>query len=80
MTIRIKVRAIAEKRGFNISSFQREAKIPMSTARRLWYSTRDGKNDGPPLQYINLETIEYLVNFFQITLEEIFTFEGDRSD
>ena len=66
MTIRLRVRELAEAQGLNISSFQREAKIPMSTARRLWYSTSDGKEKGPPLKLVNLEVIEQLSMFFDV--------------
>ena len=66
MTIRLCVRELAEAQGLNISRFQREAKIPMSTARRLWYSTSDGKEKGPPLKLVNLEVIEQLSKFFDV--------------
>ena len=66
MTIRLRVRELAEIRGLNISSLQREAQIPMSTARRLWYSTSNGKENGPPIKLVNLETIELLSDFFGV--------------
>jgi hypothetical protein len=66
MAVRLKVRELAEARGLNISLFQREASIPMSTARRLWYSTRDGKANGPPLQMVNLDVLDRLSTYFGI--------------
>jgi hypothetical protein len=66
MTIRLRVRELAEAQGLNISRFQQEAKIPMSTARRLGYSTSDGKEKGPPLKLVNLEMIEQLSKFFDM--------------
>ncbi len=67
MAVRLRVKEIAEARGLNISSLQREAKIPMSTARRVWYSTSDGSEDGPPLKLVNLEVIDQLSRFFNIS-------------
>lgn len=66
MPIRLRVRELAEARGFNISSLQREARIPMSTARRVWYSTSDGSEQGPPLKMVNLDLIDQLSRFFEV--------------
>ena len=64
--VRLRVRELAEARGLNISSLQREAKIPMSTARRVWYSTSNGSAAGPPLKLVNLEVIDQLAQFFGV--------------
>lgn len=64
--VRLRVKDLAEARGLNISSLQREAKIPMSTARRIWYSTSDGSEDGPPLKLVNLEVVDQLARFFGV--------------
>lgn len=66
MTIRLRVRELAEAKGFNISTFQRQAQIPMSTARRLWYSTSDGKEDGLRLKSVSLDTLDQLSEFFKV--------------
>lgn len=66
MAVRLRVKELAEARGLNISSLQREAKIPMSTARRVWYSTSDGSEKGPPLKLVNLEVIDQLSRFFAV--------------
>jgi DNA-binding Xre family transcriptional regulator len=67
-TIRIKtrmrVRELAEARGLDLATFQREAKLPVSTARRYWYSTEDGSPNGEPLKRVNMETIDKLSEFF----------------
>ncbi|NJM06768.1 helix-turn-helix transcriptional regulator [Candidatus Gracilibacteria bacterium] len=72
MAVRLRIRELAEARGLNISSLQREAKIPMSTARRIWYSTSDGSEKGPPLKLVNLEVIDQLARFFDIQPGELF--------
>ena len=72
MAVRLRVKELAEARGLNISSLQREAKIPMSTARRVWYSTSDGKERGPMLKLVNLEVVDQLCQFFGITPGDLF--------
>lgn len=66
MTVRLRVRELSEARGLNISLLQRGASIPMSTARRIWYSTSDGKKNGPPLQFVNLEVLDRLSIYFGV--------------
>lgn len=66
MPVRLRVKELAEARGLNISSLQREAKIPMSTARRVWYSTSDGSEKGPPLKLVNLEVVDRLSQYFHV--------------
>lgn len=72
MAIRLRVKELAEARELNISSLQREAKIPMSTARRLWYSTSDGSEKGPPLKLVSLEVIDQLSAYFGVAPGELF--------
>jgi hypothetical protein len=78
MGVRLRVKELAEARGFNISSLQREAKIPMSTARRIWYSSSDGKEHGPPLKLVNLDVIEQLSLFFDIMPGDLFVLDNER--
>lgn len=79
MAIRLRVRSFAEARGLTISSLQRDAKIPMSTARRVWYSTSDGKEHGPPLKLVNLDLIEKLARFFEINAGDLLD-QSDQED
>jgi hypothetical protein len=43
----------------------------MSTARRVWYSTSDGSENGPPLKLVNLEVIDQLSRFFAVDPGEL---------
>jgi hypothetical protein len=58
MPIRLNVRQIAEAKGVNLSQLQRRADLGMTTARRMWFGTGDGRLDGPPLQYVSLDALE----------------------
>ena len=64
MPVRLRVRELAEARGLNLSTFQREAKLPMTTARRVWFSTSTGSAEGEPLAQISFEVLEVLSDFF----------------
>ena len=72
VAVRLRVKELAEARRLNISSLQREAKIPMSTARRVWYSTSDGSEKGPPLKLVNLELVDQLSLFFSVSPGDLF--------
>jgi hypothetical protein len=72
MTVRLRVRALAEARGLNLSTFQREAKLPMSTARRVWFSTGKGSAEGEPLAQISFDVIDTLALFFDVEPGELF--------
>jgi hypothetical protein len=72
MAVRLRVRALAEARGLNLSTFQREAKLPMSTARRVWFSTGKGSAEGEPLAQISFEVIDTLSKFFEIPPGDLF--------
>lgn len=58
----------------NLSVFQREAKLGMSTARRLWYNTSDGSPTGPPLRRLDYDSLELLCTFFGCTPDELIEF------
>ena len=40
MAVRLRVREIAEQKGYNISTLSRKADIGLSTVRRLWHDPR----------------------------------------
>lgn len=71
MAVRLRVRELAEARGLNISTFQREANLGMSTARRLWHNTSDGNPKGPPLRRLDYDSLELLCRFFGVTPNEV---------
>lgn len=72
MAVRLRVRELAEARGLNLSTFQREAKLPMSTARRVWFSTGAGNADGEPLAQISFDVIDTLSRFFDVKPGDLF--------
>jgi hypothetical protein len=72
MGIRLAVREVAERRGLNLATFQREAKLGVSTARRFWYSTADGSPSGrKPLTQVDLRVLEQVARFLEVTPGEL---------
>ena len=69
---RLRVRELAEARGLNLAEFQREARLPVSTARRYWYSTEDGSANGDPLKQVSMETLDKIADFFGCSPGELF--------
>ena len=55
---RLKVREIAEAKGWNMSKLQRQSGVTMPSVRRYWYNTRDGKAEGEPLLEVNLAVLD----------------------
>jgi hypothetical protein len=72
MPVRLRVRALAEAQGLNLSTFQREAKLPMTTARRVWFSTSNGSSEGEPLAQISFDVIDTLSRFFGVPPGDLF--------
>jgi DNA-binding Xre family transcriptional regulator len=66
MSIRLRVRDIAKTKGLNLSQLQRRADLGMTTARRLWFSTGDGREQGPPLQYVNLDSLARIARVLEV--------------
>jgi len=66
MTLRLRVREVAEEKGFNLSQLARKADLGMTTARRLWFSTGDGRERGVPLQYISLDALDRIASVLDV--------------
>jgi hypothetical protein len=65
--IRLRVKELAEARGLTLSVVQREAKLPVSTARRYWWSSRTGlQRDAGTLNEINLITLGEIASFLNV--------------
>jgi hypothetical protein len=61
---RLRVRQIGEARGLNLARFQREARLPVSTARRYWYGTEGGTEHGEPMGQVRMKTIDIICDYF----------------
>jgi hypothetical protein len=75
--VRLRVKELAEARGMNLATFQREAKLGMTTARRLWHNTSDGNPGGPPLRRLDYDSLEVLCRFFEVTPNELLDISGE---
>jgi DNA-binding Xre family transcriptional regulator len=71
--IRLRVREVAQQRGLSLSDLQREAKLPISTARRYWYNSKTGlARDEGTLTEVNLVTIGEIANLLKIQPGDLF--------
>jgi DNA-binding Xre family transcriptional regulator len=65
--IRLRVKDLAESRGMTLSTIQREAKLPVSTARRYWWSSRTGlQRDAGTLNEVNLLTLGAIAGLLDV--------------
>jgi len=69
--IKLRVREFAERQGYNLGTFQRAANLPMTTARRVWHSSNEGRAQGPPLKHVDLELLEKLADFLGVAPGEL---------
>ena len=69
--VQLTIKDLAEARGLNQSNLSRKADIPLSTVRRLWFSTRDGRAKGLPLKQVNLAVLETAARFFGVEPGEL---------
>jgi transcriptional regulator with XRE-family HTH domain len=67
----LRVRELAEAQGMNISQLQRRADITMGTARRYWYGTRDGREDGEPLEELNLPVLRAIAAVLGVSARDL---------
>lgn len=66
MAIRLRVREIAEAQGLTLNQFQRRLGLSMSTSRRMWYGTSDGREHGDRLKQVSLDVIEKIADYFAV--------------
>jgi hypothetical protein len=65
--IKLRVKEEAERQGLCLAHVQREAKLPMSTARRYWYNSRTGlARDAGTLSEVNLQTLALIAGLLQV--------------
>jgi DNA-binding Xre family transcriptional regulator len=57
MAVRLKVREIAEQKGYNISTLSRKADVGLSTVRRLW---RD------PYRHVDFDVLERIAKTLDV--------------
>jgi len=57
MAVRLKVREIAEQKGFNISTLSRKADVGLSTVRRLWHD---------PSRHVDFNVLERLAKALDV--------------
>jgi hypothetical protein len=70
--IRLRVKELAEARGMSLSVMQREAKLPVSTARRYWWSSRTGlQRDAGTLNEVNLLTLSAIATLLRVRPGEL---------
>lgn len=68
----LRVRELAQARGFTLATLQREAKLPVSTARRYWYNSRTGlARDAGTLTEVNLFTLGAIAALLEVRPGEL---------
>ena len=71
MSIRVRLRELAQARGLNMNQTALQAGLNITVVRRYWYSSSDGKDGGPPLTEVNLHFLEKLADLLGIEPREL---------
>ncbi len=79
MAVRLRVKELATEKGWNLATFQLEARLGMTTARRLWHSTSDGNPGGPPLRRLDFDSLERLCSIFHVTPDKVIEIIQDET-
>ncbi len=66
MALRLRVRELAEARGYSLATFQRAVRLPPTTCRRIWFNTAKGGPAGEPLKTVWFDLLEHLADFFEV--------------
>lgn len=74
---RLRVQEQARDRGLNLSQLQAavnrrlDKPVAMGTMRRYWYSTKDGKEYGPPIELVDLHLLGTIARALGVSLSEL---------
>ena len=71
MTMRVRLRELAEARGLNMNQTALRAGLNVAVVRRYWYSSSDGRAGGPPLTEVNLAFLEKLADLLEIAPQDL---------
>jgi transcriptional regulator with XRE-family HTH domain len=63
MAIRLKIREIAEQKGYNISTLSRKSDVGLSTIRRLWHD---------PYRHVDFYVLERLAKALEVPVTAFF--------
>lgn len=74
---RLKVRSVAQEAGLNLSTLQAvvnkrlDKPVAMGTMRRYWYSTKDGKETGDPIELVDLHLLGTIAKALGVRLSDL---------
>ena len=76
---RLCIREVAQARGLSLSKFQRDAILPMTTARRYWHGSRTGRAcDTGTLREVNLHTLSAIAALLGVAPGDLMRADGDQ--
>jgi hypothetical protein len=74
---RLRVQEQARERGLNLSQLHAavnkrlDLPVAMGTMRRYWYSTKDGKEYGPPIELVDLQLLGTIARALGVGLSDL---------
>lgn len=78
---RLCIREVAQARGLSQSKFQRDANLPMTTARRYWHGSQTGRaQDAGTLRCVNLRTLGAIAHVLGVPPGDLVVSMDDESN
>jgi hypothetical protein len=59
---RLRLRELAEARGYNMSTLSRDSRLTLNMVRRYWYNSANGLEGGPQLTEVSLPALDALAD------------------
>jgi hypothetical protein len=77
---RLQIQELAEAREFNLSRLSKESKTSLTSLRRYWYGTADGKKDGTTrLRSLDIEVLERVADALKVKVGDLFAEDAPES-
>ena len=72
--IYLRIRELAQAKGWTLTKVQRETKLPLTTTRRYWYNSRSGlERDSGTLREVNLTTLKTIAALLDVRPGDLLT-------
>lgn len=68
---RLRLRELAEARGYNMSTLSRDSRLTLNMVRRYWYNSANGLEGGPQLTEVSLPALDALADVLGLHPREL---------
>jgi len=74
----LRIQDVARAKGVTMYRLQKDTGLALTTIRRYWYGTKDGKATGEPLDNAQLATLEKIARALGVDASELIIYNHGR--